>query len=162
MSDNEKINVLVVEPAKKPYVKEISPVLSSLQKEVGGYIQAVYPYEEPVAIICDEEAKLKGSELNRALRDEDGKIYDIVAGTFLIVGLGEEDFSSLSPKHMEQFKEKFSTPEMFMRMNGKLVVLPMEDVRAKSKKPSVLNKLNDLKGQDTPSTVKKPHAKEER
>lgn len=53
--DNEKINVLVVEPEKKPYSKEISSGLSSLQYEVGGYIQAVYPYEEPVAIICDEE-----------------------------------------------------------------------------------------------------------
>ena len=103
--DNEMISVLVVEPEKKPYVKEISSGLSSLQKEVGGYIQAVYPYEEPVAIICDEEAKLKGSQLNRALRDEDGKIYDIVAGTFLIVGLGEEDFSSLTPEHTKQFKE---------------------------------------------------------
>ena len=109
--DNEMISVLVVEPEKKPYVKEISSGLSSLQKEVGGYIQAVYPYEEPVAIICDEEAKLKGSQLNRALRDEDGKIYDIVAGTFLIVGLGEEDFSSLTPEHTKQFKEKFNTPE---------------------------------------------------
>ena len=47
--DNEKINVLVVEPEKKPYPKEISSELASLQKEVGGYIQAVYPYEEPVA-----------------------------------------------------------------------------------------------------------------
>ena len=80
--DNEKISVLVVEPEKKPYAKEISSGLSSLQHEVGGYIQAVYPYEEPVAIICDEEAKLKGSELNRVLRDEDGHIYDVVAGTF--------------------------------------------------------------------------------
>ena len=139
--DNEMISVLVVEPEKKPYVKEISSGLSSLQKEVGGYIQVVYPYEEPVAIICDEEAKLKGSQLNRALRDEDGKIYDIVAGTFLIVGLGEEDFSSLTPEHTKQFKEKFNTPEMFMRLNGKLAVLPFEDVRAK--KPSVLQKLND-------------------
>lgn len=51
--DNEMISVLVVEPEKKPYVKEISSGLSSLQKEVGGYIQAVYPYEEPVAIICN-------------------------------------------------------------------------------------------------------------
>ena len=55
--DTEKINVLVVEPEKKPYPKEISSELASLQKEVGGYIQAVYPYEEPVAIICDEEAE---------------------------------------------------------------------------------------------------------
>ena len=159
--DNEKINVLVVEPEKKPYSKEISSGLSSLQYEVGGYIQAVYPYEEPVAIICDEEAKLTGKQLNRALRDEDGKIYDVVAGTFLIVGLGEEDFTSLSPEHMKQFKEKFDTPEMFMRLNGKLVVLPMEE-RVKAKKPSVLQKLNDMKGTDAPTAAKKTHATEER
>lgn len=158
--ESEKISVLVVEPEKKPYAKEISSGLSSLQKEVGGYIQAVYPYEQPVAIICDEEAKLKGSELNRALRDEDGNIYDIVAGTFLIVGLGEDDFSSLTPEHMKQFKEKFDTPEMFMRLNGKLIVLPMEDARAK--KPSVLQKLNNMKGVEKPTAAKKPHAKEER
>lgn len=147
--DNDKITVLVVEPEKKPYAKEISSGLSSLQHEVGGYIQAVYPYEEPVALICDEEAKLKGSELNRVLRDEDGQIYDVVAGTFLIVGLGEDDFTSLTPEHMKRFKEKFETPEMFMRINGKLVVLPMEDERGKAKKPSVLQKLNDMK-KDTP------------
>ena len=158
---NEKISVLVVEPEKKPYAKEISSGLSSLQHEVGGYIQAVYPYEEPVAIICDEEAKLKGSELNRVLRDEDGKIYDVVAGTFLIVGLGEDDFTSLTPEHMKQFKEKFDTPEMFMRINGKLVVRPMEE-RPKAKKPSVLQKLNDMKGMESPTGTKKPHSKEER
>ena len=160
--DNEKIKVLVVEPEKKPYAKEISSGLSSLQHEVGGYIQAVYPYEEPVAIICDEEAKLTGKQLNRALRDEDGKIYDVVAGTFLIVGLGEEEFTSLTPEHMKQFKGKFNTPEMFMRLNGKLVVLPMEDERVKAKKPSVLQKLNDMKATDTPTAGKKAHAKEER
>ena len=158
----EQMTVLVVEPEKKPYAKEISSGLSSLQHEVGGYIQAVYPYEEPVAIICDEEAKLKGSELNRVLRDEDGKIYDVVAGTFLIVGLDEEDFASLTPEHMKQFKEKFDTPEMFMRLNGKLVVLPMEEERPKAKKPSVLQKLNDMKGVEPSTSAKKPHAKEER
>ena len=159
--DKEKISVLVIEPEKKPYAKEISSGLSSLQHEVGGYIQAVYPYEEPVAIICDEEAKLKGSELNRVLRDEDGQIYDVVAGTFLIVGLGEDDFTSLTPEHMKQFKEKFETPEMFMRLNGKLVVLPMEE-RQKAKKPSVLQKLNEMKGVESPAGTKKPHSKEER
>ena len=159
--DNEKISVLVVEPEKKPYAKEISSGLSSLQHEVGGYIQAVYPYEEPVAIICDEEAKLKGSELNRVLRDEDGQIYDVVAGTFLIVGLGESEFTSLTPEHMKQFKEKFETPEMFLRLNGKLVVLPMEE-RPKAKKLSVLQKLNEMKGVESPAGTKKPHSKEER
>ena len=88
--------------------------------------------------------------------------YDVVAGTFLIVGLGEEDFTSLTPEHMKQFKEKFNTPEMFIRLNGKLVVLPMEDERVKAKKPSVLQKLNDMKATDAPTAGKKAHAKEER
>ncbi|MFR1990345.1 MAG: DUF3846 domain-containing protein [Oscillospiraceae bacterium] len=33
---------------------------------VGGYIQAVYPYEEPVALICCESGKLDGLTLNRS------------------------------------------------------------------------------------------------
>ena len=54
------ITVLVVEPGKEPYAKEIDSGLESLQHEIGGYIQAVYPFEEPVAIVCNEEAKLEG------------------------------------------------------------------------------------------------------
>lgn len=150
--DHEKMTVLVIEPEKKPYVKDISSGLASLQKEVGGYIQAVYPFEDPVAIICDEEAKLTGKELNRALRDEDGQIYDIVAGSFLVAGLGEEDFCSLTPEQIKKFSDMYKTPEMFLRLNGKLMVLPMEEKRELVKKPSVLQKLNDLKDKDIPIT----------
>lgn len=160
--ENEKLTVLMVEPEKKPYVKEIDPDLASLQKEVGGYIQAVYPYEEPVALICDEEAKLTGKPLNRALRDEDGDVYDIVAGNFFLVGLGDENFSSLQPNHIEKFSDLFKTPELFVRMNGKLVVIPMEDERVKAKKPSVLQKLTQLKSDEPRNASKKTHAKEER
>ena len=160
--DHEKMTVLVIEPEKKPYVKDISSGLASLQKEVGGYIQAVYPFEDPVAIICDEEAKLTGKELNRALRDEDGQIYDIVAGTFLVAGLGEEDFCSLTPEQIKKFSDMYKTPEMLLRLNDKLMVLPMEEKRELAKKPSVLQKLNDLKDKDVPAGIKKPHSKEER
>ena len=136
--------------------------MSSLQHEVGGYIQAVYPFAEPVAIICDEEAKLTGKPLNRALRDEDGDVYDIVAGKFFIAGLGEEDFSSLHPDHIKKFSDLFKTPELFVRMNGKLIVIPMEDERVKAKKPSVLQKLTQLKSDEPRTAPKKAHAKEER
>ena len=159
--DNEKITVLVVEPEKKPYVKDITSGLSSLQHEVGGYIQAVYPFTEPVAIICDEEAKLKGSPLNRVLRDDEGHIYDVIAGTFIVIGIGEEDFSSLHPDHVKKFSELYKTPEMFVRMNGKLMVIPMEESRAKSQRPSVLQKLNQLKATETKSSPKKSRVKQE-
>lgn len=157
--DKELITVLVVEPEKKPYVKEISPGLSSLQNEVVGYIEAVYPYEEPVAIICDEEGKLKGSDLNRALRDEDGQIYDVLAGTFLIVGLGEEDFTSLSPQYIKQFEEKFRTPEQFLNLGGRLIVIPIDEQKV-TERPSVRRALNDMKSSEAPT--EKPISKGER
>ena len=121
------ITVLVIEPHKKPYIKEIIPELNELQNEVDGYIQAIYPWEEPVAIICDDEAKLKGKQLNRALRDEDGQIYDVVAGTFLIVGLSDDDFDSLDADLIHQFTKKFEVPEIFIRTEDKIVVIPMTE-----------------------------------
>lgn len=134
MSDtNEKITVLVVEPGKEPYEKDISSGLASLQHEVGGDIQAIYPHDDLVALIFDEEGKLKGSPLNRALRDEDGHIYDILAGTFLIAGLAEGSFSSLDKDLMQKYKEHYKTPEMFIRANGRLVVLPLEPAMTESR-----------------------------
>lgn len=108
------ITVIRVEPLKAPELITIDSTLEALQKEVGGYIEAVYPFEDPVAIICNEEGKLEGLHLNRALRDEDGHVYDIIAGTFLIVGLGEENFTDIG-----EFKEKyiklFEKIEMWLR-----------------------------------------------
>lgn len=121
-----KITVLVVEPEKRPYVKEIDNTLESLQREVGGYIQVVYPWSEPCGLVCWEESKLYGAPLNRALRDENGKVYDIIAGTFLIVGLTEDDFGSLSEEYIQQFSEFFSAPEAFISIGGKVFILPRE------------------------------------
>ena len=103
------MKVLMVEPGKSPYAAEIESGLKSLQAAVGGDIQAVYPYEDPVALICNEEGKLMGLPLNRALFDDDGHIYDIVSGNFLIVGLGEENFTDLSPDLMEKYGVNSST-----------------------------------------------------
>ena len=57
-------------------MKEIGEELEDLQHEVGGYIEAVYPFEDEVAIVCNEEGKLEGLDLNRSLRGDDGEIYD--------------------------------------------------------------------------------------
>ena len=81
--ENEKMNVIVVEPGKQPYVKEIPDTLESLQKEVGGYIQAIYPYEDAVAIICAEEGKLMGMPFNRALRDEPPRMRRLTRPEFI-------------------------------------------------------------------------------
>ena len=137
--EQEKLKVLMVEPQKEPYAAEIPAGLKGLQMAVGGYIEAVYPYEDPVALVCNEEGKLLGLDLNRALRDENGHIYDVLAGTFLVVGLGDEAFASLPDDLMEKFEEKFRTPEEFFQVGNRLVVRPMEI------RPSIQDKLGEAK-----------------
>lgn len=124
----KKITVLRVEPLKPPVVKQISAGLHSLQNQVSGYIEAVYPFDDAVAIVCNEEAKLHGLPLNRALRDQDGHIYDIVAGDFLIVSTAGENFGSLSLDQIVKYTDLFRTPEQFFNIDGNLVVFPFPDV----------------------------------
>ena len=71
------MRILLVEPGKTPILKEIDGSLKSMQEIVGGTIQALYPFEEPVALICNDDGKLLGLPLNRGLRDEEGRIYMI-------------------------------------------------------------------------------------
>ena len=127
------IEVLLVEPGQYPRVERISPDLASMQKAVDGYIQAVYPYDDPVALICGEEAKLEGKTLNRALRDEDGEIYDIIAGKFFICGLGEEDFSSLPKELQKKYEDKFRQPEVFLKMGSRIMSIPTDPAKTSTK-----------------------------
>ena len=132
--DHEKMTVLALEPEKKPYVKDISSGLASLQKEVGGYIQAVYPFDDPVAIICNEEGKLNHMELNRALYTEDGEMFDIVAGPMFVCGLGEEDFASLQGELLEKYLEKFKHPETFIKIGNDILAMKIPERQQQQEK----------------------------
>lgn len=121
-----KMNVLMVKPGEHPERVEIENSLESLQDAVGGYIQAVYPFDDPIALICNEEGKLYHLPTNRGLRDEHGEIYDIVVGNFLIVGLAGDNFGSLSPELMTRYKGLFYHPEVFLNLNGKIYGIPAD------------------------------------
>ena len=109
MSKNKSktIRVLIVKPGKVPYAAEIPSVLELLQQKVEGLIQVLYPFEDSAAIVCNDEGKLLGLPWNRLLFDEDGNIYDILVGTFLVVGLTEDDFCSLSDEQIQKYTEVF-------------------------------------------------------
>ena len=117
------IKVLVIEPKKKPVVKEIRGTLESMQSIVGGYIEVVYPFDDPVGIICNDEGKIIGLPLNRALY-HDGEIYDAIAGTFIIAGLWGDDFCSLPDDLLDKYMDKFFMPEQFVKANGRVIAFP--------------------------------------
>ena len=76
--------------------------------------------------VCNDEGKLIGLELNRGLRDEHGEIYDVMAGTFLVVGLSEDSFTSLTPEQVQKYTEHFKQPEQFISLNGQIIAPPAE------------------------------------
>ncbi len=105
------MHILIIEPGKHPREADIENCLESLQKTVGGYIEALYPYEDRIAIVCDEEAKLKSdTQWNRMLPE----CRDIIKGTFFICGLGVEDFTDISPEMAEKYKKRFWNIEHFI------------------------------------------------
>ena len=120
------ITVVLCEPGKEAYVTTISNDLESLQKTVGGYIEAVYPFDDPVAIIWNEEGKLNATELNRALRDDLGQIYDILAGPFFVAGLSDDNFASLSKDLQVKYCQIFKHPELFFWDGNQIRVISLD------------------------------------
>ena len=121
------MTVVIVEPGRAPYRNEAEDALEAMQSIVGGYIQAVYPFEEHVALVCAEEAKLNGLPPNRALRDEEGRIYDIICGTFFLCSAppDSDNFESLTEEQIDRYTHLFRRPEVFLRINGEIVAIPI-------------------------------------
>lgn len=123
----ETIKVLLVEPEERPKVVEIGTGLEDLQHAVGGDIEVVYPFEDRVGLIVNEEGKLIGLPLNRALRDENGEVYDIIAGSFLVAGLTEDNFGSLTEEQIGKFEGLFHQPETFVKMGRSIMAIPVPE-----------------------------------
>ena len=123
----ETMTVLMVEPNKYPREMEIGTDLKDLQEAVGGNIEVVYPFDDQVGLIMNEEGKINGLPLNRALQDEKGNVVDVIAGPFMVVGLTEESFGSLTQDQMKTYEDEFHAPQMFMKMGRGIMALPLPE-----------------------------------
>ena len=104
------MNILIVEPGKRPYTADIPHTLDAMHDVVGGYIEIIHPFDDPIALVCDEEGKLKGYELNRYIPDT-----DIIAGTFFLAGIDEDDLTDLPEDLIRKFEKLFRCPQTFVR-----------------------------------------------
>lgn len=106
------MKVLIIRPMEIPVTADLDGSLETLQKTVGGYIECVYPWDDPAALICNEEGKINGLALNRAVIEGDA-VTDIIAGTFIIAGLDGDGFGSLTESQIERYSRMFKDPEIF-------------------------------------------------
>lgn len=104
------MKILIVEPGKHPRPADIPHSLENMQKTVGGYIQAIYPWDDPVVLVCEEEGLLKESEFNRLIAPEVA-----IFGTFFICGLGDEDFTDLPDAMIAKYAQLLHDPEILIR-----------------------------------------------
>lgn len=102
------MKILVVEPGKHPYEKEIEGTLKEMQKIVGGRIQALYPFRDEVGVVCNDDGISLQMPFNRKI-DEECYIF----GTFFLCGLGLEDFTSLPENLMEKYRKRFYSPQFY-------------------------------------------------
>lgn len=127
----EQMTVLVVEPGYAPYEKTIPHDVYAMQEIVGGPITSVYPYNEPVAIVANDEGILLGMDFNRSVEGGYGGVF----GPFFVCGLTEDDFCSLPPDQIERFKKKFYKAEILLGVRGNDLITLKVEPKQKDLKP---------------------------
>lgn len=126
---NEMMKVLYIQVGKKPQVIEIKHTLKEMQRLVGGIISAYSPFDDGSVMIVNDNGKNEGLEFNRTVRDKKGKVIDIIAGDFFICYAPPDnsELSSLPDELIQKYTEVFKTPQAFIDIGGKMLVVPVDE-----------------------------------
>ena len=127
----EQMTVLMVEPGYEPYEKAIPNTLAAKQELVGGLITAIYPYEEMVAIVANDESILLGMDFNRSVEGGYGGVF----GPVFVGGVPEVAFCALPPGQIAGFKKKFHQAENLLGGRGNDLITLKVEPKQKDLKP---------------------------
>lgn len=121
------MKILKIDPGKKPKVMDIDGGLESMSSLVDGPIEAVYPFDDEVALICNQVGKLRGDfKYNRSLRHpETGEAYTIICGPMFLCGapVDSEHFTDLTREQIARYKKYYEHPEFFLEISGGVLVM---------------------------------------
>lgn len=107
ISKPEKIKVIIVEPKKEPYMKEIYNTLRDKQEIVGGLIQCVSSFfssKTNYDFIVNEEGKMEDLPKNRIIWDGS----EIIRGNMIVAKVDDSicDYVSLSDEEINYLISK--------------------------------------------------------
>ena len=114
------MKVLMIEPMKHPRVTDIPHTLESMQKAVGGYIEVTYPWEDQIALVCDEEGLLKGKPFNRMVSHASG-----IFGTFFLCGIDTENLTDIPDELVDKYSQLLYEPQILIKTREGFVALPV-------------------------------------
>ena len=125
----------MVEPGKEARVMTMNDSLEAMQDAVGGLIEEYMPFEDEVALICNDEGKMLGMPPSRSIRSDDGQVVDVIAGPFFIAyaPIESEKFLSMPDELRDKYLEKFRHPERFFRTPEGIKVVKFDPNLAKER-----------------------------
>lgn len=95
------MKILYYKTGEEPEIRNIKRDLKTMQQLVGGYIE-VYPANDKVLIVCDEEGWCKGRPINRVVTDRQDVIHQAIRGDFFVCAEDGEDFKSLTDEQIQK------------------------------------------------------------
>lgn len=129
----DRLEVLYVRPNKTAEFVEIDNDLASIQNLVDGYIEEYMPFDDEVAVICNEEGKMKNLDLNRGIYDKNGKLLDIICGSFFLcyAPIESEKFLPLPANLRAKYEKMFKEPERFFLSEKGIIAEKILEKKAK-------------------------------
>lgn len=106
------MKAIAVRVGKQAEVIDIESELKVYQEFVGGHIQAVFPFYDPITLVCNEDGKLRGLPYNRRISAP--RLIDDIVGDFLLFEFDGEDFTSMSDEHIEKYLAYFNDPNRYI------------------------------------------------
>lgn len=104
-----------VAPGKPAEMALVGRDIQSLRRAVGGDIELTFPFPHPIAMLTNETGKLDGLPINRAIYFGDGRVQDIIFGTFYLFGFPHNatDITDFPPELARDYLVKFINPPSF-------------------------------------------------
>ena len=131
----DTIKTLVIEPLRRPELRDIDPTITAIGKTIGGYAEPL-PLDRRTTLWCDEEGAIRNLKPNRTIRlSQDSRLADagkpiIIRGTFVITGPHPQDGPlGLDDEQIGRYAAMFADPEAPCRLpDGKTFMIPVHPV----------------------------------
>lgn len=131
----DTIKTLVIEPLRRPELRDIDPSITAIGKTIGGYAEPL-PLDRRTTLWCDGEGAIRNLKPNRTIRlSRDSRLADagkpiIIRGTFVITGLYLNDGPlGLDDEQIGRYAAMFADPEAPCRLpDGKTFMIPVRPI----------------------------------
>jgi hypothetical protein len=115
---SDMIQIVIVEPFKKPYKKIIPNTLAAMRRIVGGHMENIFIGETgtgaKIGAVVNEEGKVINLPFNRRILGKYQQV-DIFVGTFFITAYNMEgDNVSLTDAECERYIKGFTSTEVYL------------------------------------------------